>query len=118
VSVVPPASPEMSLDELRDRPAADPRVPVRNPEVCGPLDVYYFNRVSDVLGPDGAGPPPALERREGGDVLAYEALNLVDGRRTVSEIRDVLAGRYRSVPLAEIAGYLDLLARAKTVTWK
>jgi hypothetical protein len=30
----------------------------------------------------------------------------------------VLAGRYRSVPLAEIGEYLDLLARAKTISWK
>lgn len=118
VSLVPPASPELSLDELRGKPPADARVPVRNPEVRGPVDVYYFSRITDVLGPDGAGPAPALARRESGDVLAYEALNLVDGKRTVSEIRDVLSGRYRSVPLAEIAEYLDLLARAKTIHWK
>jgi hypothetical protein len=120
VSLLPLASPELSLDELAGRPASprDPRVPVRNPEVRGPVDVYYFSRVTEALGLDGAGPPPALSRREGGDVLAYEALNLVDGRRSVAEIRDVLAGRYRSVPVAEIAEYLDLLAKAKTIGWK
>jgi hypothetical protein len=44
-----------------------------------------------------------------------EAFNLVDGKRSVSEIRDVLAGRYEPVPLAEVAEYLDRLARAGAV---
>ncbi len=44
-----------------------------------------------------------------------EAFNLVDGRRSVSGIRDILSGRYEPVPLAEVAEYLDLLARAGAV---
>jgi aminopeptidase YwaD len=49
-------------------------------------------------------------------VLAWEAFNLVDGKRSISEIRDVLAGRYAPVSLAEIAEYVELLARAKAVS--
>jgi len=100
-------------------PAAgsDPRVPVRNPEVRGPLGVYYYDHLSEVLGPD-ADAETALGRREGGEVLTWEALNLVDGRRSVQEIRDVLTGRYAVVPVAEVAEYLDLLARARVVSWK
>ena len=45
-------------------------------------------------------------RRDG--VLAWEALNLADGRRTVSQIRDALTGRYEPVPLSEVATYFDL----------
>jgi aminopeptidase YwaD len=59
----------------------------------------------------------ALPDRADG-VLAWEAFNFADGRRTVSEIRDVLSGRYAPVPLAEVAAYFDLLARAKAITWK
>jgi hypothetical protein len=103
------------------RPAAatggDPRVPVRNPEVRGPLDVYYYNQLSAVLGPSGVR-DTALSRRARGDVLAYEALNLVDGKRSVSAIRDTLSGRFEPVPVAEIAEYLELLAQARVVTWK
>ena len=95
-------------------PDPDARVPVRNPEVRGPLDVYYFN----FLEAAGVRGDPALGRRERGDVLTYEAFNLADGKRTVSEIRDVLAGRYEPVPIAEIAEYFDLLARAKAISWK
>jgi hypothetical protein len=42
----------------------------------------------------------------------------VDGKRTISDIRDVLTGRYEPVPLAEISEYLDLLAKAKTIYFR
>jgi hypothetical protein len=94
----------------------DRRVPVRNPGIVGPLDIYYFDFVADALG-SGAG-TARLSSRDGGEILAYETLNLVDGRRTVSEIRDILAGRYAPVPTSEIAEYLELLAKAKAIAWK
>jgi hypothetical protein len=95
----------------------DARVPVRNPDVRGPLGVYYYDHLAEVLGPDAEVESP-LARRDGGEVFTWETLNLVDGRRSVQEIRDVLTGRYAPVPLAEVAGYLDLLARAHVVSWK
>ena len=59
--------------------------------------------------------PPALLKRTGlwggGAEYAYEALNLVDGRRTVSEIRDALAAIYGPLPLAEVAEYLSDLEK-------
>jgi aminopeptidase YwaD len=62
-----------------------------------------------------AGSPPALLKRTGlwggGAEYAYEALNLVDGRRTVSEIRDALAAIYGPLPLAEVAEYLSDLEK-------
>jgi hypothetical protein len=42
----------------------------------------------------------------------------VDGKRTVSDMRNVLTGRYEPVPVNEVADYLELLARAKVITWK
>jgi len=95
--------------------ARDARVPERTPAVRGPLEVYYYDHLTAVLG-ERPGPPPAIERRS--DVLAYEALNLVDGKRTVGEIRDLLAGRYVPVPLAEVAEWLDLLAKAGVVRFR
>ena len=97
--------------------AGDGRVPVRNPEVRGPLGVYYYDHLSEVLGPD-AEVETALGRRDGGEVLTWETLNLVDGRRSVQEIRDVLTGRYEPVPVTEVGEYLDLLARAHVVSWR
>ncbi len=42
----------------------------------------------------------------GGGEYAYEALNLVDGRRTVGQIRDDLAAIYGPLPLAEVTEFL------------
>jgi aminopeptidase YwaD len=112
---------------VRPPPAVDVdgRLPVRNPDVRGPLDVYYFDYLARVLGSadprsptGGGGISTALLLRPRGDVLAYETLNFVDGKRTVSDIRDVLSGRYEPVPVSEIAEYLDLLAKAKVIRWK
>jgi len=62
-----------------------------------------------------AGSPPALLKRTGlwggGAEYAYEALNLVDGRRTVGEIRDALAAIYGPLPLTEVAEYLSDLEK-------
>jgi hypothetical protein len=108
-----PAGPPVVPTVLASR---DSRVPVRSPEVRGPLGVYYYDHLEEVFGGDA--PATALARRPEGELLAYECLNLVDGRRSVSDIRDVLTGRYTSVPAAEIGEYLELLARAKVVTWR
>ena len=104
---------------------ADPRVPVRNPEIRGPLDVYYFDyfrRAGVDAGPDAlAGRPradpakTALAAREDGGLLAYEALNFADGKRSISEIRDALSGRYAPVSLSAVAEYFEMLARAGAV---
>ena len=95
----------------------DSRVPIRNRDIRGPLGVYYYDHLTEVLGPR-AKTATALSEREHGDVLAWETLNLVDGRHSVSEIRDILAGCYEPVPVTEVAEYLDLLARARVITWK
>jgi hypothetical protein len=103
-----------ALPRARPTGPRDARVPERTPAVRGPIDVYYYDHLGAVLG-DAAGPPPALGKR---DVFAYEALNLVDGKRSVSDIRDLLTGRYGPVPLGEITEWLDLLARAGVVRFR
>jgi hypothetical protein len=95
----------------------DRRVPIRNSQIVGPLGVYYFDYLERSVG-EGAIAKIALAKRDGGDVLAWEAFNLVDGKRSVSEIRDVLTGRYAPVSLADIKNYIDLLARAKAVSFQ
>ena len=32
--------------------------------------------------------------------------------------REILAGRYGSVPVADVTEYLDILSRAKVVSWR
>jgi len=95
----------------------DQRVPIRNSQIVGPLGVYYSDYLAETLGAEAVS-KATLPAREGGDVLAWEAFNLVDGKRSVSEIRDVLTGRYAPVSLADIKNYIDLLARAKAVSFQ
>ena len=115
VSVVPIGSSGAKLSTLARAESPDGRVAVRNPKILGPLDVYYYDYLSDTLGADARSPRLA-GRSEG--VLAVECFNLVDGRRSVSEICDTLSGRYSPVPLAEVSEYMDLLAKAKAIMWK
>ncbi len=83
----------------------------------GPLGVYYYDHLAEVLGA-GVKTTTALSEREHGEVLSFEALNLVDGKRSVSDIRDVLTGRYEPVSAKEVAEYLELLGRAKVISWR
>ncbi len=48
-------------------------------------------------------------RYGGGGMFAYEALNLVDGKRTVSDIRDWLVAELGEVSLQDVAEYLQAL---------
>jgi aminopeptidase YwaD len=88
----------------------DRRVPERLPAVRGPLEVYYYDHLAAVLGTVA---PTALQQRD--EVLAYDALNLVDGKRSIGEIRDVLSGRYAPVPATEVTAWFEQLAKAGVV---
>ncbi len=94
------------------RPArpADARVPIRNPEIRGPLDVYYFSYLGETS--------PTVPSNVPSATLEYEAFNLADGKRTVSEIRDILEGRYGDARQDAITAYFDLLARAGAVRFR
>ena len=100
----------------------DPRVPVRNPDIRGPLGVYYYDHFSEALAAKGVAEAslPAVPALKTGnaEVLEYEALNLADGKRSISEIRDLLSGRYAPVPLAFVAAHFERWARAGIVTLK
>ena len=71
----------------------------------------YFEDKRQTLGL----PEPALAGWSGlwggGGEYVYEALNLVDGKRTVRQIRDDLAAIYGPVPIEQVAEYLDALRR-------
>ncbi len=102
-------------------PTSDRRIPVRTATIVGPLNVYYYDYFADPAAARRRRPistKSALASREDGEVLAYEALNLADGKRSVSEIRDALTGRYAAVPVSAVAEYFELLARAGAVSFR
>jgi hypothetical protein len=82
------------------RRASDPK---------GAMGGFGYDYFQDHIAKQGIAAPALLQRTglwgAGGD-YAYEALNLVDGRRTVREVRDALAAIYGPLPLAEVAEYL------------
>jgi aminopeptidase YwaD len=85
----------------------------RNPEPKGPMDGFGYSWLDDHLKQAGL-PRPALLARvasEDGPSFGYETLNLVDGRRSVQEIRDALAATVAPAPVEEVAAYLATLER-------
>jgi hypothetical protein len=53
-----------------------------------------------------------------GDDARFELVNFIDGRRTVSEIRDALAAEFGPVPLEAVGRYLEDLVTVGVVRWR
>jgi len=90
------------------------RAPVyaRAKEPKGPMSGMGYSYLEEQLNQKGLTRPRLLGTvttwGSGGE-LAYEALNLVDGRRTAHDIRDDLSAIYGPVPLEVVQEYLDVL---------
>jgi aminopeptidase YwaD len=91
----------------------------RNAALRGSLDAFGYDYLEDHLGRERAGKIALLtfegSHGEGGE-YAYEALNLADGSRTTSEIRDALAAIYGAVPQDAVDQFLAALADAGLLT--
>ena len=98
--IVPIAAAQVASDATRRV------VPKRNPKVVGPMSVYYYDYLPD----HGVSDAP------GSGTMQYEALNLVDGRRSVREIRDVIAAYYGPVSSEEVLRFFEALEKAGVVT--
>jgi len=94
-------------------PSADRRVPIRNPDVKGPLPPG-----GDWLASKGITGPLAIARLDDSDDVTYEIANFIDGVRTVGEIRDAVSAEFAPVALSAVAEYLDALAKAGAVSFK
>ena len=99
--------------EERLQRAGDMTVYRRNPKLMGPMNGFGYSWFDEKLEAARL-PRPALLARTplfDGPSFGYEALNLVDGQRTVQEIRDALAGSVGPAPTEEVAAYLATLER-------
>jgi len=81
----------------------------RNPAVQGPMDAFGYSYLSDKYGADRRAGLALEEHAGNGGQYAYEALNFVDGRRTVSDIRDWLVAELGPVSLELVEQYLSAL---------
>jgi hypothetical protein len=79
----------------------------------GPMSGFGYSWLDDQLDRKGLPRPALLDRASPGDRVsfAYEALNLVDGTRSVQDIRDFLSAAIAPVPVEEVAEFLAALER-------
>jgi hypothetical protein len=102
--VAPPVS---SIEQERDATVYE-----RNPDIEGPMSAFGYSYLEDKFGKENVG---ELRLRQHsttqghGGMFAYEALNFVDGKRTVSDIRDWLMAELGPVPEEYVAEYLRAL---------
>jgi hypothetical protein len=85
----------------------------RKEKLKGPMDGFGYSWFDDHLEKAKLERPALLARRPSweGPSFGYEALNLVDGRRSVQQIRDELALSVGPAPVEEVAAYLAVLER-------
>ncbi len=106
-----------ALETLVAIPAAmhaesDDTVYVRNPALPGPMSAFGYSYLEDKYGAENQAQlrlPIYSGTRGNGREYAYEALNLVDGKRTLSEIRHWLTAELGPVPLEIVREYLEAL---------
>ncbi|MDP2390439.1 MAG: hypothetical protein Q8N52_08960, partial [Acidobacteriota bacterium] len=94
---VPPA------ERIRGRGGDDRRVPTRVP--------------TRVPGATGTADSAVLKLANHADV-AYEIVNFIDGKRTISDIRDAVMAEFSPVGLPAVVQYLEALAKAGSISIK
>ena len=102
-------------DASRPRTASPDTTRVPERRVTGPMNVYYYDYVADRASPSDLRVVERLGAREGGDIVMYEILNLVDGKRSVQAIRDYIAAAYGPVPVEDVVDYLRMLEKIGVV---
>ncbi|HEX8225829.1 MAG TPA: M28 family peptidase [Allosphingosinicella sp.] len=111
----PPGGLRWSVDSTSLPPAVrdDTTVYRRNPRLKGPMNGFGYSWLDDHLKRAGLEKPTLLSRDPvlDGPSYGYEALNLVDGKRSVQRIRDELAATVGPAPVEEVAAYLAVLQR-------
>jgi hypothetical protein len=85
----------------------------RDPKLKGPMNGFGYSWFDDHLEKAKLERPALLARQPAweGPSFGYEALNLVDGRRNVRQIRDELVLSVGPAPIDEVAAYLATLER-------
>jgi aminopeptidase YwaD len=107
------------------RTAAGKRVPRRVAEF-GPLTFQNDDVLIDRLGPErvrkikllNAGSSRLLNAQDSGAIYAYEIVNFVDGKRSLGEIRDAVAGEFGPISLELVSDYLQACEEAKIIAFR
>jgi aminopeptidase YwaD len=93
-------------------PVTDNTIYVRNAAIAGPMSAFGYGYLEDKYGTEKQAQlrlPKYSGTHGSGSEYVYEALNLVDGKRTVSEIRNWLTAELGPVPQDIVREYLEAL---------
>jgi hypothetical protein len=104
------------------RPADEQRlaslVVARSLDVRGPVNIFRHEYGASWLA-EKTGNPRFLEElaiARAGRYVWFEAINFVDGRRTMLEIRDLVSAEYGPIDAADVEQYFRLLERVGVVS--
>jgi aminopeptidase YwaD len=105
--------------------AAGARIPMRIGEF-GPLTFQNDDVLLDRLGSErmrrikllNADSSRLLNAQDRGAIYAYEIVNFVDGKRSVADIRDAVAGEFGPIPLDVVNDYLQACEEAKIIAFR
>jgi hypothetical protein len=90
-----------AAERLRGRAGEDRRVPTRT---ASPLDLANIAT------------PAALAKLPNVRDVLYEIANFIDGKRSISDIRDAVSAEFGSLPLPAVVGYFESLASGGGIT--
>ena len=108
----------IATPEGGDAPGGDATVYSRNGKVQGMMSAFGYSYMRDKYGDEPYAElrlPKYTGSHGSSGQYVYEALNLVNGKRTVSEIRDWLTAELGPVPLEIVSEYLGALEQIKVI---
>ena len=82
------------------------------------MNVYYYDYVADRADAADLAIVRKVSSMPRGDILLYEILNLVDGKRSIEDITDYLDAAYEDVPIDCVTDYLKLLNKVGVVDFR
>ena len=91
----------------------------RNPKIKGPMHAFGYSYLEDKFGVEELAELNLQNHSTAygsSGMFTYEALNLVDGERTVSDIRDWLVAELGEVSVEDVAAYLKALESIGVIT--
>ncbi len=63
-------------------------------------------------------PPTSFLKFENVSLILFELGNFIDGKRTISDIRDAVSAEFGALPLPSVTDYFDRLAKSGAITIK
>ena len=90
----------------------------RRTELRGPVNIFRYEYGASWLA-QKTGTPSFLDGlaiARAGRYVWFEALNFVDGRRSILDIRDLVSAEYGALPAADLEQYFRLLERVGVVS--